>query len=257
MKSLVIVLLSLTIIATGCSTLERRVEGPPPSASSPEAQALFSRLQSQNNQLLSFKGTGRLRIENTNGIQHARLMWAAHGQDKLRLEIMGTTGQPVFSFANDGERIYLISHTENRFHSRRDSNPNLEKLVSIPITVGACLDLMAGRIPSATHHVPATLQDSKENEQLLTLKGLERKMGSQHVFLDASSQAVRRVEVFDQDENLDFRAEFVRMQHVSGFEVPEELRLSNNSQASLRLVVERFWPNAAVSVDLFKLAKPN
>lgn len=256
MKSFIIILLSLSLIATGCSTLKQRVEGPSVIASSPEAESLFKRLQSQNTHLHSFKGTGRLRIKDVNGIQQARLMWAGFQNEKLRLEIMGTIGQPIFSFANDGERIYLISHTEDRFYSKRESNANLEKLIALPITVSACLDLMAGRIPLENHLLPLAVQDEKESQQLLVMKSTDRKKGGQHIIIDASSGNVRRVEAYDRDEILVYRAEFVRMQHVSGFEVPRELRLSNDANASLQLVVDRFWPNAPVAEDLFRLAKP-
>jgi outer membrane biogenesis lipoprotein LolB len=256
MKSFVIILISLSIIATGCSTLKPREEGPPVVASSPEAEALFNRLQSQNTHLHSFKGTGRLRIKDANGIQQVRLMWAGLKNEKLRLEIMGTIGQPIFSFACDGDRIYLISHTENRFYSKRESNANLEKLIALPITVSACLDLMAGRIPLETHLLPMAVQEKKESQQILVLESTDRKKGGQQIFIDASSGNVRRVEAYDRDEILVYRAEFVRMQHVSGFEVPRELRLSNDNNASLQLVVDRFWPNAPVAEDLFKLAKP-
>jgi len=256
MKYLVSILLSLSLIATGCSTLKQREEGPPVMASSPEAEALFNRLQSQNTHLHSFKGTGRLRIKEANGTQQARFMWAGFQNEKLRLEIMGTIGQPIFSFASDGERIYLISHTEDRFYSKRESDANLEKLITLPIAVSACLDLMAGRIPLETHLVPMAVQDKKEGEQILVLKSTDRKKGGQQIFIDTSSGNVRRVEAYDRDETLVYRAEFVRMQHVDGFEVPRELLLSNDKNASLQLVVDRFWPNAPVAGDLFKLAKP-
>jgi hypothetical protein len=224
---------------------------------SPEAEALFSRLQAQNSNLFSFKGTGRMRMEDANGVQRARLMWAGYQDEKLRLEIMGATGQPVFSFAQDAERIYLISHTENRFYSRRDSNANLEKLISLPITVSACLDLLAGRIPAGAHLSPMALQGKENEEQILVLKSLDRKKGYEKIYVDASSGNARQIEVFDNEGNLAFRAEFLHMQTVSGFEVPKEMRLSNGSQASLHLVVERFWPNVPVSDSLFVLAKPD
>ena len=256
MKYLVSILIGLSLIATGCATLKPREEGPPAMASSPEAEALFNRLQSQNTHLRSFKGTGRLRIKDVNGIQQVRFMWAGFQNEKLRLEIMGTIGQPIFSFACDGERIYLISHTENRFYSKRESNANLEKLITLPITVSTCLDLMAGRIPLETHLLPVAVQEEKQGQQILVLKCMDRKKGGQRIFIDTSSGSVRRVEAYDRDEMLVYRAEFVRMQHVSGFEVPGELRISNGNNASLQLVVDRFWPNAAVAEDLFKLAKP-
>lgn len=256
MKNFVFILISLSLVATGCATLKQEATEPPVRASLPEAEALFSRLRSRNTHLHSFKGTGRLRIEAAGGIQQARFMWAGLQNDKLRLEVMGATGQPVFSFASNGERIYLISHTENRFYSKRESNANLEKLIALPITVSACLDLMAGRIPLGNHLIPAALFGSNSGEQILILKNLAPEGGSEHVFFDRPSGNVRQVETFDKEEDLVYRAEFVRMQHVSGFEVPRELRLSNDKMAGLQLVVDRFWPNVPVDENLFKLARP-
>ncbi|MEN8247201.1 MAG: DUF4292 domain-containing protein [Thermodesulfobacteriota bacterium] len=257
MKKFVLILISLTILATGCSTLRQRAEGPLATSSSPEAEALFNRLQSRNSDLHSFKGTGRIRMEGDDGIQHARLMWAGYQNEKLRLEVMAGTGRPVFSFADDGDRIYLISHTENRFYSKRSSNATLEKLISLPITVSACLDLLAGRIPAETRFLPMTVQQGeKDGEQILVLEGLKRASGSQKVYVDASSEDVRLIEVKAGDGTLSYQVEFVHMQQISGFKMPEELRISNGKKASLRIVVERFWPNVPVSDDLFILAKP-
>ena len=257
MKHFILLLISLTSIATGWSTLNQRAEAPLTTQGSPEAEALFSRLQSHNSDLRSFKGTGRIRVEDVNGIQQGRLMWAGYGNEKLRLEIIGATGQPVYSFANDGERIYLISHTENRFYSRRSSSANLEKLISLSISVSACLDLLAGRVPVETSLLPVTVQGKADEEQILVLKSSERKAGLEKVYVDTVSGGARQIEAFDKDGDLVYRAEFKRMQHVSGFEVPRELRLSNDSQTSLQLVVERFWPNVPVSESLFVLAKPD
>ena len=252
-----ILIITFTIIATGCSTLKQRAEGPLATTISPEAEALFSRLRSQNSQLDSFKGTGRMRIENQNGIQRARIMWAGYQNEKLRLEIMGATGQPVFSFAYDGERIYLISHAENRFYSKRSSEASLEKLISLPITVSASLDLLAGRIPSEEHLLPISVRVKEEGEQILILKSLERKAGHQKITIDTASGIVRQIEVFGKGERLEYQVEFIYMQTVSGFEVPRELRFSNGSQASLQLVVERFWPNVAIPESLFVLERPD
>lgn len=256
MKHFVILLISVIMVTTGCSTLGQRTEQPPATAVSPEAQALFSRLQSQNSQLRTFKGTGRMRIRNGNSSQQARIMWAGHQDGKLRLEVMGAAGQPVISFASDGERIYLISHTENRFVSRRRPDANLEKLISLPITVGACLDLLAGRVPAVSRQLPVSVVDNDTHDRILVLTHPERDKGHARVVVDASSGNVRRIEILNADGDLDYQAEFVRMQTVSGFEVPGELRLSNDRQVGIKIVVERFWPNAAVADSLFVLAKP-
>ena len=252
-----ILIISFTIIATGCSTLKQRAEGPLATTISPEAEALFNRLRSQNSRLHSFKGTGRMRIENRNGIQRTRIMWAGYQNEKLRLEIMGATGQPVLSFAYDGERIYLISHTENRFYSKRSSDASLEKLISLPISVSESLDLLAGRVPMEKHLLPTGVHVKEEGQQILVLKNLERKAGHQKITIDTASGTIRRIEFLGKDERLEYQVEFIQMQNVSGFEVPRELRFSNGNQVSLQLVVERFWPNVAIPESLFELDRPD
>jgi len=256
MKQLTLFLI-ISLLVTGCSSLQPKVDGPESMTVSPAAEALYSRLQSQNSQLQSFKGTGRMRIEDANGTQRARIMWAGYGREKLRLEIMGATGQSLLSFAYDGERIYLISHAENRFYSKRSSNASLEKLISLPISVSESLDLLAGRIPMEKQLLPIGVQVKENGEHFLVLKSLERNTRQKNIIIDTASGAVRRIEVLGKDERLEYQAEFTQMQNVSGFEVPRELRISKPPQAKLQLVVEQFWPNAAIPESLFVLDRPD
>lgn len=255
MNFLKLSLIGLTILCVGCSSLGQRAGRPPATTGSPEAKALFHRLKSRNVALHTFKSTGRLQIENDQGTQHARFMSAGHKNEKLRLEILGGTGQPVVSFADDGDRIYLISHTENRFYSKRSTGVNLKKLIGLTIGVSDCLDLLAGRVPAEKDLLPLRIQADSEDSKILVLKSGEG-AAITRIFIDETSGGIRQIEVFDTKGQLGYRAEFVRMQDVSGFEVPRELRLSDDARASIQIVLERFWPNAAVSEDLFMLSKP-
>ena len=183
----------LTFLAAGCSTFKPQLKEPFDTAGSPEAKALFQLLASRNAALRSFKGTGRMQMKDERGIQHARLMWAGYHNEKLRLEIMGNAGQPVFSFAGDGKRIYLISHTENRYYSQRNTHPDLKKLISLNIRVSECLDLLAGRVPTERRLLPMSVQDQKNDERILVLKRGESS-AFMHILIDAPSGDVRRIE---------------------------------------------------------------
>ena len=256
MKQLTLFLI-IFLFVTGCSSLQKKEDGPESMTISPAAEALYNRLQSQNTQLHSFKGTGRIRIEDANGTQRARIMWAGYGREKLRLEIMGATGQSMLSFAYDGERIYLISHAENRFYAKRSSDASLEKLISVPISVSESLDLLAGRIPMEKQLLPISVHVKEDGEQILVLKSLERNARQKNIILNAASGAIRRIEALGKDERLEYQAEFIQMQNVSGFEVPRELRISASTQASLQIIVERFWPNVVIPESLFVLDRPD
>ncbi|RLC09045.1 MAG: hypothetical protein DRI57_22895 [Deltaproteobacteria bacterium] len=256
MKRLVIIFAILTFFATGCTSFKQRPDEPSSRKTSPEAEALFNKLQKQNSQLQSFKGTGRIRMQNENGIQRARIIWAGYKNEKFRLEIMGPSGQPTLSFTYDGSRIYLISHTESRFYSKRSSNASLEKMISLPIGVNEALDLLAGRIPIGIYRSPILLGKEQEDEQVLVLKRTGRNRGYDNITVATAADVIRQIESFANDGSLNYRAKIISMQEISGFRVPKELQFSGEGQVGLQIVVERFWPNAPVSESLFVLTAP-
>ena len=54
-----------------------------------------------------------------------------------------------------------------------------------------------------------------------------------------------------------FRSDFVEMQRVGRYKVPQRLVISNEAGTSVQLLVERFWADVPVSPEMFVLAAPS
>lgn len=256
MKRLSIVLVILVLSVAGCSSLRPRVEGPASEGTSPEAAALSSRLQDRNPRLNSFKGTGRLRLQNADGIQRVRVMWAGYKDEKMRLEIMGPAGRPAVSFAYDGQRIYLVAHAESRYYSKRNAQASLEKLISLPIRVQDALNFLAGRIPADAYRSAVLLEEKFAGDRVLVMKRPGRDAGYDKIHVKTAADTIRKIESFHKNERLNYRVEFITMQDISGFQVPQELVFSDGDRVGMHLFVDQFWPNASVADSLFVLTEP-
>jgi len=240
----------------GCTSFKQRAATPPVGDASPAAEALLSRLESRNSDLITFKASGRIRLENIDGIQHARAMWAGYRDQKIRLEILGPGGQPMASFAYDGDRIYLISHADNRFYSKKNRKASLEKLIHVPLHVNESLDLLTGRIPSSADRSATFLKESTEGIQILIAKKHEKGTPYDKIYFNVQNNTIQKLESFDKDGYLKFRVVFVGMRTHDGFQVPGKILISDRENNRLDLSIGRFWPNVPVSDALFVLSKP-
>jgi len=255
-KRISIVIFMLVFMFGGCTSFKQRTTTPPSGDASPAAKALLSRLESRNSDLITFKASGRIRLENIDGIQHARAMWAGYRDEKIRLEILGPSGQPMASFASDGDHIYLISHADNRFYSKRSPKASLEKLIHVPLQVNESLDLLTGRIPSSADRSATFLKESTEGIQILIAKKHEKGTPYDKIYFNSQNNTIQKLESFDKDGYLKFRVEIKDMYNTGGFRVPEQLVISDGGNNRLDLSVDRFWPNVPVSDALFVLSKP-
>ncbi|MCG6910326.1 MAG: DUF4292 domain-containing protein [Deltaproteobacteria bacterium] len=246
-------LIVLSLFINGCAAVKQRpgvVQG------APEAAALLDKLQRKNATLLSFKGSGRMHLSDEKGEQTARILWAASGNEKIRIELIGPAGRPSLSFSYDGERIYLISHAENRFYTKAQKNASLEKLTSIPVKVSTALDLLAGRLPKERYSVSTFGNEDRQGQRCLVLKRRDRGKGYDRVCVEVESDAISTFESFDADGRLEYRVECTAVRRISGFLIPEELSFCNGEAACMQITVKKVWPNAPVADRLFVLKKP-
>ncbi|MCK7508808.1 MAG: outer membrane lipoprotein-sorting protein [Desulfobacterales bacterium] len=122
----------------------------------------------------------------------------------------------------------------------RSSDPDFDRLLSIPIQSSDIIALMRGRIPVREHR-SARLQPVASGNGYVLL--LDRIWGvHQKIFLDEQKSEVRQIEVYDVSGNMLFQANFLEMQRVDGYRVPSRLVVSNHqTKALVQLVVEKYW----------------
>jgi len=241
----------------GCATLPEPAVGPDAPIDSAEARAVLERLQHTNEKLRNFKGIGRLTIKQDGKIQmDERVAWI--GSDPLRLSVvLFASGFPAVRMASDGEWLYYQDGQEPRLPVKkiRSSDPDFDRLLSIPIQSSDIIALLRGRIPIREHRA-ARLQPVASGDGYVLL--LDRIWGAhQKIFLDERKTEVRQVEVYDMSGSMVFQANFLEMQLVDGYRVPSRLVISNHqTKAQVQLVVEKYWADIPVTPSMFVLESP-
>lgn len=253
-------LLMAVAVLSGCAILSESI-GPPPAAedaspSAVEARRVLDHLQKTNEALQNFKGVGRLTIRRDGKVQmDERVAWIGSAPLKLSV-VLFAAGFPAVRMAGDGEWLYYQDGEAPNAPVKkvRASDPDLKRLLSIPVQFSDILALMRGRIPIREHR-SARLQPLTSGNGYVLL--LMRTWGvHQKIFLDETQSIVRQTEVYDSSGNLMFQANFIEMQLVDGYKVPLRLAVSNDEKVVVQMVVERYWADVPVTPSMFVLGSP-
>lgn len=248
MRCAYLALFSIVLWVSGCGTLtpSQVVYAP----ESPEVTSILSNLGRVNADLLTFKGTGKIKLRKKDSVQVVRTAWTGARPDKIRIVIQGITGFPVASMAADGNWFYLLSYSQDSFYKAEVHDPDLEKLVAIPVTVGDVILLVSGAVPIRQYRSSSLKQLPDDSGYVLSLTG-ERGADMEKIYLDMDRMRVHKIEMFTPKGQLAYRVDIRGETEVDGFRVPDMLVFGNDDGSGFQLDVDKFWPNAAVSPDMF------
>ena len=250
MRFTYLIWLAIAVWISGCGTL---TQPPSPAVNppdSPEVTRILLNLNQANADLSTFKGTGKIKLWKKDSVQVVRSAWTGARPDKIRIVIQGITGFPVASMAADGNWFYLLSYSQNSFYKAEVKNPDLEKLVSIPVTAGDLIALISGVVPIRQYQSSTLMPLSSESGYILSLKG-RKGIDIEKMYLDQARMQVHRIEMFTPEGQLAYRVDFSGETEVDGFRVPARLVFSNDDESGFQLDMDKFWPNAPVSLDMF------
>lgn len=216
----------------------------------------YSMLQSvlaTNQQLDTIKGFGRVRLQQDNQLESFRAVWIGRQPDQFLLKVLTPTMQPYLSFACDGKRFYILSHSENKLRSRRANENSLKRIVDIDITLEDFLDLISGRLPVSqmgrvrleepVDSSPRLIVDDKELSYIDTIS------------LDADRITASEFERRRRDGRLLFRVLFEERIENEGFRIPKALTIQDDNGRMIHISVEQTWVNQELSDDQFVLKK--
>jgi len=280
-RHLATILLIGIFLFLSCSSITSRIpEKPGDLKALSEAGELISYLKNQNLHLKTFKGVGRITfLENEKKDLTTRVAWVGSIPDRLRIALRSVSGQPVISFASDGQWLYFVDHTRGEFYKRRSENSTTKRFFSIPVKSDDIVNIMAGRVSVDNFDSAVVIKNSPpggrsnvtpnchtalssqeepcahEDGYILVLK---KRWGvtCQKIYLDANRKQVRKVENFYFTGDLKYRAEFKKMQDIEGYRVPSRLVLSTDDGSGFQLDVDRYWAGVSVSPSLFVLTPP-
>ena len=218
-----------------------------------EAANLLSALKNKNNALKTFKGAGKVTFwgKGKKGLI-SNIAWVGSKPDKIRIAMRSLSGQPVVSLACDGTWLYFVSHTEQRFYKRPSKNSTLKKFISIPIKSNDIVSILAGRTPVVRHDSATIKKNRSKHEYVLVLKK-DWENVIEKIYLDETGTNVRKIEMFDLNGLLLYRAEFIKMQNINGLLVPSRLFFSGANGDSFQLDINRYWADVSILPSVFVL----
>ncbi len=237
-----------------CSNLTGDVSKTPPDHRSPVANDLLSLAKNKNSKLKTFKGIGRVRAWNKGSFQVSRIAWVGWNPKRIRMEVLGVSGQPVASLASDGDWIYVYIHAEQRFYKKR-AHTTFQNFFSLPLGSIDMIALMSGRAPIADHQYVLLKRDPVSNRYVLILKKRWRGL-VEKLYFDEKKENVTRVERFNSAGDLVYRAKFERLQTIAGYIVPAKLIISTDMDVIFELDIEKYWVDVPVSLQMFVLEPP-
>jgi hypothetical protein len=280
-RTLETILLIGIFLFSSCSTITSRIpEKPGDLKASSQAAELISYLKNQNLHLETFKGVGRITfMENKKKHLTTRVAWVGSIPDRLRIVLRSISGQPLASFASDGQWLYFMDHTRGKFYKRRSVNSTMDRFFAIPVTSDDIVNILAGRVSIDHYDSVAVIKNSSsggrspETSDAQTLVSthkdscayedgyilvLKKGWGNtcQKIYLDADRKQVCMVENFYLTGGLKYRAEFKEMQDIEGYRVPSRLVLSTPDGFGFQLDVDRYLVGVSVSPSLFVLTPP-
>jgi outer membrane lipoprotein-sorting protein len=253
-RQIFIMLLIAAFFLPACSSLVDRISQKPKDFEvSAEARELLERLENQNRTLKTFKGTGKVTFRgNKKKNLTYRIVWIAAVPGKLRIAVRSFSGQPVVSFASDGQWFYSFSHVDSKFYKQSVKNTTLKRFLSIPINSGDIVSILGGGIPLIAYNKAVVEKKESEDRYVLILK---KRWGNvfQKIYFNKNKNQVLKMEMFGMSGVLAYRAEFCGMQTIKGYQVPACLVFSNAEGREFQLDIERYWADVEVSPSAFVL----
>ncbi|MBU4343884.1 MAG: DUF4292 domain-containing protein [Proteobacteria bacterium] len=218
-----------------------------------EAANLLLSLKNKNNELKTFKGTGKVTFweKGKKGLI-SNIAWVGSEPDKIRFAMRSLSGQPVASLACDGTWLYFLSHNDQRFYKKPSKNSTLKKFISIPIRSSDIVSILAGRIPVAEHDSAMIKKNRSKDGYLLVLKKDWQNV-VEKIYLDETRTTVRKIEMFDLNGLLLYRAEFIGMQNINSYPVPSRLFFSGANGDGFQLNINGYRADVSISPSVFVL----
>ncbi len=247
------ILFNVALFIFACGSIVKKEPFPKGRYSSPEAVNLVSMLKNTNNTLKTFKGVGTIRLWDKNRFQVVRAAWAGAGHDRFRVELLGISGHPIASLAKNEEWLYFLSHTEKRFYKKRSPDADMKKIILMPVKFDDIIALLTGRAPLYEHSYAIVKKNSVKNGYILLLG---KKSGNiiEKIYLDENKRQIEKVEVFDKNNKLVYRAIFESMQKINDYHVPLSLVISNDDGINFQLDMDKYLANVPASPSMFVLS---
>lgn len=242
-------LLVIIFFVSACSIIPKGDGGFDYSEDFSDAAPLLAILKQRNEKIRSFKGIGKIKLWNFEGSQISRLAWLGSIDGRLRVEILGISGQPIAKLIVDGEKYFLLSPIDQQLYQETCADPDLKNLTGISIKASEIIKFLGGGLPLYTHDTLSLNHIDSGNGYVLTLKKRWRWV-VEKIYFDESLSSVKKVELYNW-RGLQYRAILEKPRNVNGHFIPFKLTIANDSSDGFSIDIDRCWTDIVVLPEMF------
>ncbi|SLM30604.1 conserved hypothetical protein [Desulfamplus magnetovallimortis] len=228
-------------------------------------KSLISTLMEQtatlNQGLETCKGTGWITLNDQGQSTRFRMAWAASFPDKIRMTLL-SAGHPVETIVADGKSVSLVSHTgAHPFHKIHSGNPELTKVLSIPVTLKDIITIFAGRVPlreyDSVEQIDITYlaRGAQDKKHLVTDTMLLLKQDGKSVQKIVFNQAGNVLSYTLKINSVDYTVFHDRLKLVDGYIMPVNARITDGGERSVDLRITNYQPNVSINPDIFVITE--
>jgi len=246
-------LLLLFFMSACANHVRRDIDFESPDGAS-NAASLLATINQRNKSLRSVKGIGKIKLWGEKGSQVSRLAWLGSSDGRLRVEVLGLSGQPVAKFIYDGKRFFFLSHIDQQFYQKTCLDPDLNLLTGIDIKVSEIVLFLSGGVPIYDHDT-VSLQHLGADEGYVLILKKRWLWVVEKIFLDESLSVVNKVEAYDWSGML-YRAVLEKTRNVNEHAIPFNIVISTDSEEGFSIAANRCWADIKILPSMFFIDPP-
>lgn len=239
---------AMLLLLTGCAGLMQAPQD------QPRARAVLNFYGHANHDLIRFKGLGRVHLSLPAVNMAGRLALAGEMPDKMRIEWLAPTGQPLLRMAADGRTIAVFSSQTDEVHRLNQSDAALERIIQIPISVESLLAVLSGRLPVADEAAARVLKESTSHVVVALVDRWSATLAEVEVNLD--QQRITQYTALGPEGGLQYRIRWLQWQLVEGYLLPREVEFLGNDRRRMQLTMDRYWCNVPLPHGIFSEVVP-
>ena len=215
-----------------------------------KAEHLTEKARSVNQQIQSSKGTGWVRLNETNRVTTYKIAWAAVFPNKIRFTLL-VSGLPVETVIADGKTISFTSHNNrHRPIQFKSKSPDLKKFIDLPVKVSELILVLLGRFPVSFYDdVYFSPDDPSSSTLILTQKWEDLR---QVITLDKTEE-IKEIRWEMSRKKLIFKLIPYQFQTMDGYRIASHLEFSDDHDRKVALEILSFQANPELKESVFRL----
>jgi hypothetical protein len=257
LSSGVLSLCGVLLLVVGCrGAFSPGIPVSPSDASHPTMESFWQHLALRRQTFQNLKGLAQAQFYSpTHNLGVDSVVVVLQRLEAMRLEGIGSLGQPLFLLVSDGQRFSYYAPQDARLISGTASAHNMERVFGITLAPNALHAMLIGDIPLATLPVGGKMAYLPQSDRYLWEGAVSP--GYYRVWFAASHLHPVRFEVEDLLGRVVLRVQYENFQQLQEFSMP--LHITVDQPLADQRVVWRYSDirvNAGVAPALFQLRVP-